>query len=55
MKLVLQQKQQLNLVMTTELSQAIELLQYSTQDLYEFLKEQELENPLLELVEKMMY
>ena len=52
MKLVLQQKQQLNLVMTTELSQAIALLQYSTQDLYEFLKEQELENPLLELVEK---
>lgn len=52
MKLVLQQKQQLNLVMTTELSQAIALLQYSTQDLYEFLKEQEIENPLLELVEK---
>lgn len=52
MKLVLQQKQQVNLVMTTELRQAIELLQYSTQDLYKFLKDQELENPLLELVEK---
>lgn len=52
MKLVLQQKQQLSLIMTTELSQAIALLQYSTQDLYEFLKEQELENPLLELIEK---
>ncbi len=52
MKLVLQQKQQLNLVMTTELRQAIALLQHSTQDLYEYLKEQELENPLIELVEK---
>lgn len=52
MKLVLQQKQQLNLVMTTELRQAITLLQYSTQDLYDYLKEQELENPLIELVEK---
>ncbi len=52
MKLVLQQKQHLNLVMTTELRQAITLLQYSTQDLYDYLKEQELENPLIELVEK---
>lgn len=52
MKLVLQQKQQLNLVMTTELRQAIALLQHSTQDLYEYLKEQEQENPLIELVEK---
>ena len=52
MKLILQQKQSLNLVMTTELRQAIELLQYSTHDLLDFLKEQELENPLIELVEK---
>lgn len=52
MELVLQQKQTLNLVMTTELRQAIELLQYSTYDLLQFLREQELENPLIELVEK---
>src|SRR5690625_4760818 len=43
MKLVLKQKQQLNLVMTTELKQAIALLQYSTEDIYDYLKEQELE------------
>ena len=52
MKLVLKQKQQLNLMMTTELKQAIALLQYSTEDIYDYLKEQELENPLIELVEK---
>src|SRR5690625_1421305 len=52
MKLVLKQKQQLNLVMTTELKQAIALLQYSNEDIYDYLKEQELENPLIELVEK---
>src|SRR5699024_8775687 len=52
MKLVLKQKQQLNLVMTTELKQAIALLQYSTEDIYDYLKEQELENPLIELVAK---
>src|SRR5699024_10652379 len=52
MKLVLKQKQQLNLVMTTELKQAIALLQYSTEDIYDYLKEQELENHLIELVEK---
>lgn len=52
MKLVLQQKQTLNLAMTTELRQAIELLQYSTYDLYKYLQEQELENPLIELVQK---
>src|SRR5690625_4423993 len=52
MKLVLKQKQQLNLVMTTELKQAIALLQYSTEDIYDYLKEQELENPLIKLVEK---
>lgn len=52
MELVLQQKQTLNLMMTTELRQAIELLQYSTYELHQFLQEQELENPLIELVEK---
>jgi RNA polymerase sigma-54 factor len=51
-ELVLHQKQQLNLIMTFELRQAIELLQYSTYELYEYIKEQELENPLVELEEK---
>ncbi|MGM8213141.1 RNA polymerase factor sigma-54 [Virgibacillus sp. W0430] len=52
MELVLEQKQSLNLVMTTELRQAIELLQYSNYELYQFLQEKSLENPLIELVEK---
>lgn len=51
MELVLNQRQELSLVMTFQLRQAIELLQYSTYDLYEYIKEQELENPLIELVE----
>lgn len=51
MELVLQQKQTLNLVMTTELRQAINLLQYSTYDLYQYIQEQQAENPLIELVE----
>ncbi|MGM8366046.1 RNA polymerase factor sigma-54 [Virgibacillus sp. W0181] len=52
MELVLQQKQTLNLVMTTELRQAIELLQYSNYELHQFLQEKALENPLIELIEK---
>ncbi len=52
MELVLQQKQQLNLLMTTELRQAIELLQYSTYELEQYIRQQELENPLIELQEK---
>src|SRR5690625_685786 len=51
MELVLQQKQKLNLVMTMELRQAIAILQYSTVELYEYLQQQELENPLIELTE----
>jgi len=50
MELVLQQKQTLNLVMTAELRQAIDLLQYSTYDLYQFIQEQQAENPLIELI-----
>ncbi len=38
--------------MTVELRQAIELLQYSTIELEQFIREQELENPLIELKEK---
>ncbi|WP_373895790.1 RNA polymerase factor sigma-54 [Virgibacillus sp. CBA3643] len=52
MELALQQRQTLNLVMTTNLRQAIELLQYSTYDLYQFIQQQEMENPLIELVDK---
>src|SRR5690625_150909 len=52
MELVLQQKQTLNLVMTAELRQAIALLQYSTYELYQFIQEQQMENPLIELEEK---
>lgn len=51
MELGLMQRQELKLVMTYDLRQAIELLQYSTHDLYQFLKEKELENPLIELTE----
>lgn len=56
MNIVLQQRQlqtqTMNLVMTAELRQAITLLQYSTYELYEFIREQELENPLIRLKEK---
>lgn len=48
----LYQQQSLKLVMTTELRQAISLLQYSTSELLSFIEEQQLENPLLEVVEK---
>ena len=52
MELILTQKQEQSLVMTFQLKQAIELLQYSTFDLYQYIKEQELENPLIELEEQ---
>src|SRR5699024_11060841 len=52
MKLNLQQRQMLKMVMTTELRQAIELLQLSTYELLQFIQEQAEENPLIELVEK---
>ncbi|WP_438315857.1 RNA polymerase factor sigma-54 [Sporosarcina sp. FA9] len=51
MQLIIQQRQDLSLVMTSELRQAIELLQYSTYELYQYLIEQGLENPLIELEE----
>ncbi|TQR16186.1 RNA polymerase factor sigma-54 [Psychrobacillus soli] len=51
MELVLNQRQEQSLTMTFQLRQAIELLQYSTYDLYEYIKEKELENPLIELEE----
>ncbi|WP_017381675.1 RNA polymerase factor sigma-54 [Paenisporosarcina sp. TG-14] len=52
MELVLKQRQELNLIMTIELRQSIELLQYTTYELYQFIREQELENPLIDLVEQ---
>ncbi|QFF99634.1 RNA polymerase sigma-54 factor [Psychrobacillus glaciei] len=52
MELILTQRQEQSLVMTFQLKQAIELLQYSTFDLYQYIKEQELENPLIELEEQ---
>lgn len=55
MKMVLQQKQMLKMVMTTELRQAIELLQLSTYELLQFIQEQAEENPFIELVEKEDY
>ena len=52
MNLFLQQRQELKLYMTTQLRQSIELLQYSTYDLEQFIRQQELENPLIDLQEK---
>ncbi|MCJ7843342.1 RNA polymerase factor sigma-54 [Lederbergia sp. NSJ-179] len=52
MELGLVQKQTTNLVMTAELRQAISLLQYSTMELAQFIQEQALENPLIELEER---
>ena len=52
MSLILQQRQHLNLSMTIDLRQAIELLQYSTYELEKYIREQELENPLIELEER---
>ena len=43
------QQQTIKLTMTQELSQAIALLQYSSQELSEFLEEKALENPLLQV------
>ncbi|MGO4888863.1 RNA polymerase factor sigma-54 [Anaerobacillus sp. MEB173] len=43
------QQQKLKLVMTNELRQAITILQYSTLDLLDYIQEQAIENPLMEL------
>lgn len=52
MKLMMEQKQTLNMVMTQELRQAIEILQLSTYELFQFIQEQAMENPLIELKSK---
>jgi RNA polymerase sigma-54 factor len=49
MKAGLWQKQTTKLAMTQELTQAIALLQYSSQELLEFLENKALENPLLQI------
>lgn len=51
MELGLYQRQTMRLSMTQELRQAISILQYTKQELLEFLREQALENPLIELKE----
>lgn len=43
------QKQSMKLAMTQELKQAIEVLQFSSQELASFLEEKAAENPLIEL------
>lgn len=52
MELGLFQKQSVDLVMTKELRQAIGLLQYNTTDLMNFIQEQAVDNPLIELEER---
>jgi RNA polymerase sigma-54 factor len=52
MELSQQLQQSLKLNMTTELRQAINLLQFSANELVDFIKEQAEENPLLEIREK---
>ncbi|MFJ7737750.1 RNA polymerase factor sigma-54 [Lysinibacillus sp. NPDC097287] len=52
MEIITHQRQELNLRMTSELRQAISLLQYSTYELYQYIKDQEMENPLIYLKEQ---
>jgi len=52
MKLIMEQKQVMKMVMTTELRQAIELLQLSTYELFQFIQQKAAENPFIELVDK---
>jgi RNA polymerase sigma-54 factor len=51
MQVGLLQQQKQNLAITNQLRQAIELLQYSVTDLVEFINEQTLDNPIIELKE----
>ncbi|MGM7702824.1 RNA polymerase factor sigma-54 [Pseudalkalibacillus sp. Hm43] len=52
MELGLYQTQSMKLVMTNELRQAITILQYPTLELAHFLRQQALENPIIELIER---
>lgn len=49
MDMFLKQQQQQKMMMTPQLQQSIEILQYSTLELEQFLYDQQLENPLIEL------
>ncbi|MFC0236306.1 RNA polymerase factor sigma-54 [Fictibacillus phosphorivorans] len=51
MEMGLYQQQSMNLVMTTELRQAIAILQVPSYELTSYLQEQALENPLIEIAE----
>ncbi|MFE1243172.1 RNA polymerase factor sigma-54 [Fictibacillus sp. NPDC058756] len=51
MEMGLYQQQSMNLVMTTELRQAIAILQVPSYELTSYLQEQALENPLIEITE----
>jgi RNA polymerase sigma-54 factor len=48
------QEQRLKMVMTPELRQAIQILQYSAADLLQYIEEQMMENPVLELEEQLV-
>lgn len=51
----LRQEQTLKLTLTPQLRQAIEILQFSSMELLEYLHEQQMENPLIELEELYQY
>ena len=51
LEVILNQRQELKFIMTSELRQAIELLQYSNFELNQYIRKQELENPLIEIEE----
>lgn len=52
MKLILEQRQSLQVVMTTELRQAIELLQLTNYDLRQFIEKEAEDNPFIEVIER---
>ena len=52
LRIVLEQRQTLKMVMTTELRQAIELLQLTNYELKQFIEREAEENPFIELIEK---
>src|SRR5699024_7123397 len=52
MKMMMEQKQMMKMVMTQELRQAIELLQLSTYEMFQFIQEKANENPFIELTAK---
>ena len=55
MQISINQKLDLQITMTQQLSQSIELLQMSSEELENFLREQQMENPLIKLPEPITY